>query len=118
MGDKEILGKTTLDELRILAGTKLSDGDIRLFENRPLSRVYTLDNQVQAQLVRQVLEQAGIPFMLKSNKDTAYDGLFTQTLGWGEVITLESDALRAQDTIRSVLEAQLEDTPEMSEDQG
>jgi hypothetical protein len=48
-------------------------------------RIATLDNEIQAQLLGQLLTGRGIPHIIRSYHDTAYDGLFQTTQGWGHV---------------------------------
>ena len=49
-------------------------------------RVLEIDNEVEARLLEKVLEEREIPFQIKSNHDTAYDGLFQLQLGWGYLL--------------------------------
>lgn len=118
MTDREILGKMTMDELRVLIGTTMSADDLAPFTGEPLAKVFVLEGPVQGKLVEQILEQEGIPFLLQSHQDTAYDGLFTATRGWGMVITREQDAAQALGTIEAVLAAEHEgEEPEEKEDE-
>jgi hypothetical protein len=45
-----------------------------------------VENRFEGDRVKQSLEEAGIPFMIKSFLDTAYDGLFIPQKGWGAVL--------------------------------
>ena len=45
----------------------------------------TLDNHFQAQLLESVLRERGIPHLMRSYYDTAFDGLFQTQKGWGYV---------------------------------
>lgn len=106
MSDNETLGRLTIDELKVLIGTKLSDDDLAPFTGKALSKAFILDGPVQTRLVEQILDQDGIPFLIQSYRDTAYDGLFTPTMGWGAVITTEADGEKARALIQSVLAAE------------
>ena len=108
MTDREILGRMTVDELRVMIGTKMPANDLAPFTGESLAKVFVLDGPVQGKLVEQILEQEGIPFLLQSHRDTAYDGLFIPTRGWGMVITREQDAAQARETIEAVLAAEHE----------
>jgi ketol-acid reductoisomerase len=44
-----------------------------------------LENEFEAQLVASVLAERGIPHLLRSYHDTAFDGLFQTQKGWGYV---------------------------------
>ena len=48
-------------------------------------KIAVLENEIQAQLLDDVLTQRNIPHMMRSYYDSAYDGLYQQTKGWGHV---------------------------------
>lgn len=48
-------------------------------------KIAVLDNEVQAQLLDSALEAQGIPHMMRTYYDSAYDGLFQRQKGWGHV---------------------------------
>ena len=48
-------------------------------------KIVVLDNEVQAQLVDSVLSERGIPHMMMSYRDAAYDGIFQGQKGWGHI---------------------------------
>lgn len=48
-------------------------------------KIAVLENEIQAQLLEDVLTQRNIPHRMRSYHDSAYDGLFQQTKGWGHV---------------------------------
>ncbi|MFO7786082.1 MAG: hypothetical protein ACQET7_09840 [Thermodesulfobacteriota bacterium] len=50
----------------------------------------TLENDIEALLLKSVLKERGIPHFLRSYHDTAYDGLFQAQKGWG-VVTAPED---------------------------
>ncbi len=108
MSNNTTLGRMTIDELKVLIGTKFSDDDLAPFTGTALSKAFILDGPVQTRLVEQILQQEGIPFLIQSHRDTAYDGIFTGVLGWGAVITREDDGEKAREIIKTVLEAQYE----------
>ena len=45
----------------------------------------TVLNEVEARLLSSLLDQDGVPHVLVSYHDTAYDGLFQMQKGWGHV---------------------------------
>jgi len=49
------------------------------------AKVSVLDNEIEAQLVDSILDERGIPHLMVSYHDTAYDGLFQTQKGWGHV---------------------------------
>lgn len=48
-------------------------------------KVAVLDSEVQAELLDGVLSGQGIPHIMQSYHDSAYDGLFQSQMGWGHV---------------------------------
>jgi hypothetical protein len=48
-------------------------------------KIAVLENEIQAQLLDDVLTQRNIPHMMRSYHDSAYDGLFQHSKGWGHV---------------------------------
>ncbi|MCD6305900.1 MAG: hypothetical protein J7M32_06375 [Deltaproteobacteria bacterium] len=50
----------------------------------------TLENEFEAQLLESVLNERGIPHMMRSYYDTAFDGLFQAQKGWGHVSAPEA----------------------------
>jgi hypothetical protein len=49
------------------------------------SRVIILNNEVEARLLESVLQEKGIPHVIRTYKDLAYDGIFQLQQGWGHV---------------------------------
>jgi len=49
------------------------------------AKVLVLRNEVEAQLIDQALTEQGIPHLIRSYHDSAYDGLFQTQKGWGHV---------------------------------
>lgn len=49
----------------------------------PYIRVDVLDDEIEAGLVAAILEERGVPHLIRSYHDTAYDGLFQTQKGWG-----------------------------------
>ena len=50
-----------------------------------LEKIAVLDSEVQAELVDSVLAQRGIPHLMRSYHDSAYDGIFQTRGGWGHI---------------------------------
>jgi len=49
------------------------------------TKVATLENDFEAQLLESILLERNIPHMLRSYHDTAFDGLFQTQKGWGTI---------------------------------
>ena len=47
--------------------------------------ILTLDTEVQARLLDSVLTSQGIPHVMRSYHDSAYDGIFQGPRGWGRI---------------------------------
>lgn len=69
-------------------------------DQEEFEKVATLDDEVEAQLLEDALEERDIPHLIVSHRDTAYDGLFQATQGWGHVEAPPS----YQDEIEELLE--------------
>jgi hypothetical protein len=50
-----------------------------------LERIVNLDNEFIGQLMESILKERNIPHILRRYHDTAYDGLFENTQGWGSI---------------------------------
>jgi hypothetical protein len=50
-----------------------------------LQRIAVLENEIEAQLLRAELAQREIPHLIISYDDSAWDGLFQFSQGWGHV---------------------------------
>lgn len=55
------------------------------FNNQGFVRIVIIENAIEAQLVRSILDQHQIPHRIRSFYDTAYNGLFQMQKGWGEL---------------------------------
>ena len=50
-----------------------------------LEKIAAVENEIEAICLTDELEERGIPYMMQSYHDSAYDGLFQFSLGWGHV---------------------------------
>ena len=64
-----------------------------------LIKIAVLDNEIEAQLMDSVLTERGIPHLMQTYHDTAYDGLFQTQKGWGHI----SAPASYQEEIREIL---------------
>ena len=48
-----------------------------------MKKIAVLDNVVQAKLLESMLKDEGIPHVIRTYYDSAYDGLFQTRQGWG-----------------------------------
>jgi hypothetical protein len=52
-------------------------------------KVVVLENEVEAALMEKILIEREIPHLIRSYRDSAYDGLFQAQKGWGHVETTD-----------------------------
>jgi len=67
-------------------------------------KVTIVENKFEADLITQALQQEGIPCMLRSYHDTAYDGIFIPQKGWGAIMVPENAEERARNIIDELRE--------------
>jgi hypothetical protein len=75
-------------------------------------KVGIVENRFEGDRVSQALDEAGIPFLMKSFLDTAYDGLYIPQKGWGAVMvpeTFEEEAGKIIVDIKSSFREEEED---------
>jgi hypothetical protein len=48
-------------------------------------KIIELENDAEARLLHAHLEDRGIPHLIRSYHDTAYDGIFQVQFGWGHI---------------------------------
>ena len=48
-------------------------------------KIATMENEIEALRVESELDERGIPYAVRSYRDTAYDGLFQLSAGWGRL---------------------------------
>ena len=65
-------------------------------------KVGTVENRFEGDRISQALQEAGIPFFIKSFLDTAYDGLYIPQKGWGVVMVPEKNREEAKRLISEV----------------
>lgn len=51
-------------------------------------KIMTLENEIEAYRIKDILDSEGIPHIIRTYHDAAYDGLFQGQYGWG---ALEAD---------------------------
>ncbi len=49
------------------------------------ARILTLSDEAEANWMDAVLDSEGIPHMIRSFHDSAYDGLYQAQWGWGQI---------------------------------
>ena len=71
-------------------------------DTKTLVKIFTLNNKFEADLITRELEKEGITFLIRNFRDTAYNGIYIQEKGWGEVRVPEKDKRRAEEIIQAL----------------
>jgi hypothetical protein len=87
----------------IKGGTILTEWMARWYDPSPegkameenFKKITVAENRFEADLISQTLQEEGIPCMIRSYHDTAYDGIFIPQKGWGGVLVPEKWAEKA-----------------------
>ena len=71
-----------------------------------------VETRFEGDRVSEALGEAGIPFLIKSFLDTAYDGLYIPQKGWGAVLVPEeylNEARKVISEVKNTFEEGVED---------
>ena len=69
---------------------------------RSVKKIAVVENRFEADLVKDALEKEGIPCVIRSYEDTAYDGLYVMQKGWGAILVSAEDEGRARAVIQEL----------------
>ena len=67
---------------------------------RKLVSLYTFNNIVEGERLRNLLEEEEIQVMIRSLEDSAYDGIFRPQIGAGKIMVFEEDIKRGREIIK------------------
>ncbi|MBI4326750.1 MAG: zinc ribbon domain-containing protein [Chloroflexi bacterium] len=81
----------------------------------PLERIATLQNEVEAQRLEIELRSGGIPHVLISYADSAFDGIFQTVRGWGHVEAAKDHRDAVLTILKEIRQSRLQDNRELSE---
>jgi len=48
-------------------------------------KIMTFENEIEAMLLNEILNDKGIPHLIRTYHDSAYDGLWQNQSGWGHL---------------------------------
>lgn len=65
-----------------------------------MKRIKVIESQLEALRIKDLLEGEGIPHLIRSYHDSAYDGVFQTQYGWGVLLAEEE----YQEKIEKVLD--------------
>ena len=74
-------------------------------------KVAIVDNQFEADVIKDALEKEDIPVLMRSFRDTSFDGIYIPQKGWGSVHVPEEFREKAQEVIEAV-DKQKEESPD------
>jgi hypothetical protein len=66
------------------------------------TKIGIVENRFEADRVSQALNESGIPFIIKSFLDTAYDGLYIPQKGWAAVFVPADYSIEAENIISEI----------------
>lgn len=73
-------------------------------EKEDFQKIYTADNQFQADFIAGELRKRAIQVMIRSYQDKAYDGIYVLQKGWGILLVPKHQVKRAKAIIEKVIE--------------
>jgi ketol-acid reductoisomerase len=74
-----------------------------------------IENRFEGDRISHALSEAGIPFMVKSFLDTAYNGLYIPQKGWGAVMVPEELKEQAEKIIDDIKKSFMEEGKDETE---
>jgi len=67
-----------------------------------MKKIISLSSRIEAMRMKEILDYNGIPHLIRSFYDSAYDGLFQHQLGWGVLEADESDEVRILELVKDL----------------
>jgi hypothetical protein len=65
-----------------------------------MKKILSLSSEIEALKVKEILEANGVPHLIRSFHDSAYDGIFQNQYGWGVLEADESDEARILELLK------------------
>jgi len=79
--------------------------------NQDLQKLLLPENEIEALALQRLLAEHGIPALLRSFHDSAFDGIFQNQKGWGVIMVAESDLALARKIVAEWWAAAPKDLP-------
>jgi len=77
-------------------------------ENREtFIRIFTAENQFEADVIKDLLEREGIPVLIQSFTDTSFDGIFIPQKGWASLMVPREHRPKAENIIEAYKKKEL-----------
>lgn len=70
-----------------------------------LGRIDGIENEFEAEMMRDALDKEGIPCLVQSYRETPFSGIFLAQKSWGSIILRMDDAERALEILNRVRES-------------
>ena len=93
-------GKTTLSDRLLHQTGTISDREME--DQEVFVKVKTVENEFEADIIRDALEKEDIPVLVRSFRDTSFDGIFIPQKGWGIILVPEEHREKAKNVIEAV----------------
>ena len=65
-------------------------------------KILIVDNQFEADVIKDALEKEGLPVLVKSFRDTSFDGIYIPQQGWGSIHVPEEFRQQAKEVIEAL----------------
>jgi hypothetical protein len=69
-----------------------------------MKKILSLSNEIEAIRIKELLDNHKIPHVIRSFRDTAYDGLFQHQYGWGVLEADEANEDKILELVKDVVE--------------
>ena len=66
-------------------------------------KVLSLNSEIEAIRIKEILDGNEIPHLIRSYHDTAYDGIYQNQYGWGELEADEKDEEKILALLKDIL---------------
>lgn len=67
-------------------------------------KILTLNSEMEAQVLENILNEQDIPHIIKNHHDTVYNGIYQMSSGWGHLEALPEDTEKIKAIYNDMLE--------------
>ena len=67
-----------------------------------MKKIVSLSSEIEAFRIKEILDSNGVPHLIRSFHDSAYDGIFQNQYGWGVLEADEADEARILDLLKEL----------------
>ena len=65
-------------------------------------KILTLNSEIEALRIKDILDSSRIPHIMRSFHDSVYDGIFQNQFGWGVLEADEADEARILELLKDI----------------